>query len=347
VKVAGPNVTLHEVARHAQVHPSTVSRALNPATSALLTPETRERIRRSAEQLGYRPNAVARSLRANRTHTVAMVLPDITHSFFPPMVRGVGDELGARGYTMLLASTDNDPDKEAAVLESMLARQVDGLVVATAGGDATTIAQLYDNGRPFVLVHRMVAGLDVPAVISDDRKGTRLVTAHLVALGHRQIAELSGPHRLFSGALRHEGVVAGLARAGAPLDPQLSVETTALSIEAGREATRRLLRRGPVPTAVVCGDDLLALGCLDVLGEHSLRVPEDVSVTGYNDMPMVDRLAVPLTTIRVSSQQMGMTAGRLLTDLLTDGPRPVPALRLLDVKLVVRASTAPPPASRR
>jgi LacI family transcriptional regulator, galactose operon repressor len=352
-------VTLRQVAQDAEVHPSTVSRALNDATSGLVAPDTRERIRRSAEQLGYRPNAVARSLRANHTHTVAMVLPDITNPCCPLVVRGVADELErlaaatrARGleghdYTMLLASTDDDPNKEAAVLESMLARQVDGLVLASSGGDATTIAQLCGSERPFVLVDRMVAGLDVPAVTSDDRKGGRLVAAHLVAHGHRRIAELSGPRWLLTGAMRHEGLVEGLARAGAPLDPFLSVETTTLCVQAGWEATRELLRRGPAPTAVVCGDDLLALGCMDVLAEHGLRVPEDISVTGYNDMPRVDRLAVPLTTIRVSHHQMGVTAGRLLAHLLAGNPPPWPALRLLDVELVVRASAGPPCASSR
>ncbi len=333
-------VTLREVARHARVHPATVCRALNAATSALVAAETRERVRRSAEQLGYRPNVVARSLKASRTYTVAVVVPDVTHASFSPVVRGVGDELGARGYTMLVASTDDDPDTELAVLESMLARQVDGLVLAASGGQPAAIARLCASRRPFVLVHRVVTGVDVPAVLSDDRKGGWLVAAHLVALGHRRIAELSGPRWLLTWAMRHEGLVAGLARAGVPLDPLLSVETSAPCVQAGQEAMRELLRRGPPPTAVVCGDDLLALGSMDVLAQHGLGVPEDVSVTGYNDMPMVDRLAVPLTTVRVPQRRMGVAAGRLLANLLVGSPPLRPALRLLDVELVVRASTA-------
>lgn len=303
-EMGSQKVTVRDVARRAGVHPATVSRALNQTSSMLVNAATRERVYRSAEQLGYRPNAVARSLRVNHTNTVAVVEPDITNPYCPLVVRGVADELDRlmaatrarghqdQGYTMLLVSTGDDPDKQAAVLESLLARQVDGLVLIASGSHATTIMRLCDSGRPFVLVHGMAAGLDVPAVTSDDRKGGQLVADHLVALGHRRIAELSGPRWLSTGGRRHNGLVEGLARAGAPLDPVLSVESTAVCIEAGRQAARELLRRGPTPTAVVCGDDLLALGCMDVLAQHRLHIPGNVSLIGYNDLPMVDRLAV-------------------------------------------------------
>src|SRR3954465_12520081 len=177
--VRSPSVTLRAVARAARVHPGTVSRALNVETRGLVNEETAERVMRAAEELGYRPNPIARGLKTNRSFTVGVLLPDLTNPLFPPIVRGIEDRLGAAGYTSLIANTDNDPDRERQDFEAMRARQVDGFITATARLDREFLNETESHEQPIVLVNRRLEGASLPAVSADDREGARLAVEHV------------------------------------------------------------------------------------------------------------------------------------------------------------------------
>jgi len=182
--------TLKDVAEAAGVHSATASRALNPDTRAAVNAETARRVLKAAESLGYRANPIARSLKTARTRTVGLLIPDLTNPLFPPIVRGADDVLSERGYTALIASTDNDPERERRLVDSLVSRQVEGLIVATARLDHPLLEQLHAEGIKIVLINRRSESLDVPSVVPDDASGVTQAVEHLVQLGHTRIAHL-------------------------------------------------------------------------------------------------------------------------------------------------------------
>jgi LacI family transcriptional regulator len=332
--------TLRDVARLAQVHPGTVSRALNEETRALVNPETARRVIEAAQALGYQANPIARGLKTNRSYTVGVLIPDLMNPLFPPIVRGIQDGLEQAGYTPLLANTDNDPEREAMDLRAMRARQVDGFITATARRDHGVLQGIMDAGVPVVLVNRRMDDAALPSVTSDDRAGIALAVEHLVGLGHTRIAHLGGSQALSTGRARALGFRDALARAGLDVDaPVLTGE--AFTSHEGERLCRELLEQGPAPTAIVAGNDLMALGCIDVLRDAGLECPGDVSLVGYNDMPFADRFVPPLTTVRVPHYEIGAAAAALMLETLT-APGGEPRQVQLPAELVVRSSTAPP-----
>ena len=326
----------------AGVHPATASRALNAATRSLVRPATVERVREVAAELGYQVNPIARSLKTSRSETIGVLIPDLTNPLFPPIVRGVEDVLTRHGYTALIANTDNDPARAAASFGAMQARQVDGFIVATARLQDPLLQDAVERDVPMVLVNRLTEDLEVSSVRGDDAAGISRVVAHLVELGHRQIGHLAGPLATSTGVVRQRAFTSAMHQHG--LDPAAVVVAESFSEAAGHRATLGLLAEHS-PTAVVAGNDLLAIGCYDALQELGLRCPDDVSVVGFNDMPLIDRLSPPLTSVRVPQQELGVEAGRLLVDRLR-GRIVTPRAVLLPVALVVRGSTGPPPGVR-
>jgi LacI family transcriptional regulator len=344
-KLAGP-ATLRDVARVAGVHPGTVSRALNPQTRGLVNERTARRVQAAAEELGYRPNPIARGLRTNRSNTVGVLVPDLLNPLFAAVVRGIEDGLREAGYTPLIANTDNDAERERVAYEAMSARQVDGFIAATARRDHWLLADQVQSGPKLVLVNRRVDSDAIPAVTGDDHKGVRLAVEHLIELGHRRIAHLAGSQTLYTGWSRYEGFVDAMQAAGVAIDPGLVVYSNAFTEREGARCCSQLLERRRDFTAIVAGNDLLALGCYDALQARGLRCPDDVSVVGYNDMPFVDRFRPPLTTVRVPHYELGATAAELMLEQLQEHEAP-PRQLLLAPELVVRGSTAPvrrPPA---
>ena len=329
--------TLRDVARIAGVHPGTVSRALNPATEALVRDETVRRVRQVAEELGYRPNPLARGLKTNRTYTIGVIVPDIQNPLFPPIIRGLDDRLGQAGYTPLIANTDNDPDRERVDFEAMRTRAVDGFVTATARLDHELLDEVASVGVPLVLVNRRVEDGSLPSATADDRAGVRLAVEHLIELGHTRIAHLGGPQDVSTGHQRSEGFREAMQAAG--LDASLVRAGRAFTEPEGARLCEDLLAGGASVTAIVAGNDLMALGCYDVFAARGTRCPVDISVVGFNDMPFVDRFAPPLTTVRIPHYRIGVAAAELLLELLAgkeDGATEV----VLPPELIVRGSTA-------
>ena len=335
-------VTLREVARRAGVHAGTASRALNPQTRSLVNAATASKVIAAAEELGYRPNPMARGLKTNRSFTIGVLVPDLTNPLFPPIVRGIEDELATEGYTALLANSDNDRDKERLHFETMKDRQVEGFIMATAELDHPLVEDAIAADAPIVLVNRTVDSSRAFAVINDDRKGTALAVNHLVELGHMRIAHIVGPERYSTGKTRYRGFIDAMKAAGLKADRKLIRFTKTFVESEGARVFKQLLEDDSKDfTAVVAGNDLLALGCYDVLAEAGLSCPRDVSIVGFNDMPFLDKLRPPLTTIRIPHYELGARAAALLLNRLRD-PELEPVTVQLDPELVVRGSTARP-----
>jgi LacI family transcriptional regulator len=333
---AGERSTIQDVARAARVHPSTVSRVLNARPELLLRVETRERVVAAAERLGYRPSVLARSLRLRRTLTLGMLVPDIANPFFPPIIKGAEDVAHERGYTLVLCNTADVPEREATYLRVLRERQVDGALIASTRMADATITGLRADGFPFVLVNRATRGSSDLAVTVDNRHAAGEAIAHLAALGHRRIAQVAGPHTTATGAERVAGARRALLSRG--LDASVVVEAEAWSESAGYRAARRLLIADP-PTAIFGANDLIALGVLRAAREAGLRVPDDLSVVGFNDIG--ESALIDLTTVHVPQEEMGAAAARLLIGALER--EPIAERRVvLAARMVVRGSTAAP-----
>lgn len=338
------SVTLRDVAREAGVHPATASRALNETTRPLVNEDTARRVLRAASHLGYRPNPIARGLKTNRSTTVGVLLPDLTNPLFPPIVRGIEDRLAEAGYTAVLANTDNDPEKERVHVEMMRGRQVEGFILATAERNDPLIDDLMSSRTPVVLVNRTVENESAHAVVADDHLGSKMAVDHLLSLGHTRVAHIMGPERLSTARNRLEGFTAAMRAAGAEVDQALIHAAGAFTEAEGARAFRMLLEAKVPFTAVFAANDLLALGCLDVMEEKGIICPLQVSVVGYNDIPFLDKLRPALTTIRIHQYEIGVRAANLLLARLAD-PAARPQTLKLEPEFVERASTAPPPDS--
>jgi LacI family transcriptional regulator len=333
--------TLRDVAQQAGVHPATASRALNPQTRSLVNEETASRVIKVAEELGYRPNPIARSLKTARSGTIGLVIPDLTNPLFPPIVRGIEDVLGPGGYSAWIVNTDNDPERERSQIDSLRSRHVEGLIVATARLKHALLDELHEQGMPMVLINRRLQSNEVPSVTPDDAAGASMAVAHLVSLGHTRIAHIAGPQDTSTGLVRTRGYRDALHDHGLDDDPALVATCSYWTEAEGARALRELLDSGASFSAVLAGNDLLALGCYDVLEERGLACPGDLSVMGFNDMPFIDKLRPPLTSVRVPHYQVGAEAARMLIETLQD-PTRHPRSVLLPLTMKARQSTAPP-----
>jgi LacI family transcriptional regulator len=338
-----PAPTLRDVAEAAGVHAATASRALNPATRGLVNADTARRVIKVAESLGYRPNPIARGLKTAKSGTVGIVLPDLMNPLFPPIVRGIEEVLEPAGYSGLIVNTDNDPGREEWQIDHLRSRQVEGLIVATARVDHPLMRQLHREGVVMVMVNRRPEGVDVPSITPDDAAGVELAVRHLAGLGHTRIAHVAGPQSTSTGVSRARAFRGAVRDLGLDDDPALVTTADSWGEAAGAEGLRRLLEAGVEFTAIFAGNDLIALGCYDVFFERGIECPAEMSVVGFNDMPFLDKLRPPLTTISIPHQQIGAEAARLLLDAIADPTRPARSV-LLPLSLVVRGSTAPPAA---
>lgn len=336
--------TLRDVAREAGVHISTASRALNEATRTELSTKTAERVIAAAERLGYRPHPLARGLRTNRTLSVGMVVPDLISPFIPPILAGAQHILSEGGYSLLIGSDDDSSPRTKSAIDTFLEQRVDGLIVANAQLEFTLPDAVLRDETPTVLVGRSTRSGTFPAIVGDDHAALSLVVRHLVQLGHTKIAHIAGPLDISTGLFRRDGFVRAVTDQGLEPSDCTVYEAGSFHSEDGHAACARLLDSGNGYTAVIAANDLLALGCIDAVRERGLNVPADVSVTGYDDIALVDRLDPALTTISLPYEEMGTMAGRLLLDLLAAEDRAIETSiepTRLAPTLVIRSSTGP------
>lgn len=334
-------ITIIDVAKAASVHPSTVSRVLNARADLAVLPETRARVIAAAKRLGYRPSQLARSLRMQRTFTLGMLISNLTNPLFPPIIKAVDDTGLKHGYNLVLCNTEDKSDREANYLRVLGERHVDGLLIASSFTVETTLAGLRREHFPFVLVNRGARRSDDLSVQPDNAGGMAQAVRHLVELGHRRIGIVAGPQSTTTGHDRLEGGRAALRRHRIRLEDELVAVAEGFAEENGYQAARRLLRASEPPTGVLCANDLIALGTQRAARELGLDVPGDLSIVGFNDIPLADLLNPPLTTVHVPMHEMGVRAATLLIRVIEGAP--IERRReVLETELIVRGSTAAP-----
>jgi LacI family transcriptional regulator len=333
-------VTLRDIAAATGVHVSTVSRALDPATAVSLSEELVKRIRATAAAMGYRRNHIASSLRTQRSMTVGVVIPDISNWIFPPMVRGIERVLEDAGYAAFIVNTDNIPAREERLLAVLRERGVDGILHAAVLRDSPAISVLADEGVPVITLNRRVEPARIPFVVNDEDAGIRMMLGHLVEQGHTQIAAISGPQSLSTGMIRERALLAALADMGLRQPACSHAEAEEFTEAEGRRCCAELFDRGAHFTAVLCANDRLALGALSEIQARGLSCPGDISLTGFNDMPFLDRIPPGLTTIRIEQAEAGSVAAGLLVRMMRG--EEVPQETVLPVKMIRRGSVIPP-----
>jgi len=329
------HVTMRDVAREAGVSVNTVSRAL--AGKPDVSPETRARVLEVAERLGYRPNKLARGLRSNKTFTLGVIVTDIANPFFAELVKGVEEAARGRGYSILLGDTGEDPAKEEAAIQVMMAERVDGLLITPVQSSRQALEEVMDSGFPVVLMGRYFPDLEAPFVVTDDVHGAIMAVEHLIALGHEHIGHVAGPLHISSARDRLLGYRKALEAHGIPLRDDYVLQG-AVTLEDGYIAGKKLLKLNPLPTAVFAYSDFVAVGIMQAILEAGLRIPEDVSLVGYDDIVFSAYTKVPLTTIRIPKRKLGKEAVHLLISRLGNR-RNIPSHKKLKVDLVVRDST--------
>jgi LacI family transcriptional regulator len=332
-------VTLKELARRAGVHASTISRVANNDPRLRISPDKRAQIESLLRETEYRPNGVARGLKLRQSLVVAVVIPDITNPFFAALFRGIEDGAAPRGYNVLLCNTDGSPERQRSHLHSLTARRVDGVILASSFVKDPSVRWLRHHGLPYVLVNRFSDDGADPFVGSDDLLGGRFATHHLVALGHRRIAHLAGQSTVSTGILRRRGYLDALSQAGLPADPALIVESGYME-DGGARAAERLLTSANPPTAIFAVTDMAAIGAMRQARRMGRRIPQEVAIVGYNDIPLATRLDPALSTMHVPIHEFGTVAAQLLLEEIDTG-KITPRRVVFNPELVVRGSTVP------
>jgi DNA-binding LacI/PurR family transcriptional regulator len=333
--------TIKDVAEHAGVSVSTVSYVLNDSGS--VAPERRSRVLDAVRILEYSPNESARNLRRHGASTIGMVVPELTNSFFAMVTEGVQRAASARDVLVVLVAPETTEQPEEKQVELLRRQRVDGVIYLSGTGSMP--ASIYDLARsgPVVLVDEQIPGLDLPAVVSDSRRGAREVTAHVLQQGHRRVAVIGGPPALWTSQQRLAGYREAFAGVG--LDPdEVPAFAGDYRQQSGRQFAARALETDPGLTALICANDLMAVGAMEHCREVGLRIPDDVSVVGFDDLPLSAMLTPRLTSVRQPAHDMGFQAASLLFDIIDNGQSgPADAL---PVTVQLRDSVAPPGRDR-
>lgn len=328
--------TLLDVARRAGVSPMTVSRVVNG--SGVVSPKLRARVQQALAETGYVPNTLARNLRARRTDTIALVLPDMTNPFFTTLAHGVETAAREAGYSLLLANSDEREDEEERLVPMLLQRQVDGILVVPAGHGGETIRVCREREVPLVIVDRRPEAPGADVIRGDSEGGAYELGRLLIGLGHRQMAVLSGPAAVPTAADRVAGFTRAVAEAGllAPI-----VRYGSFSIASGHDLAISVMGATPRPTALFAANNFIAIGVQHALAELGLRVPDDVAVVGFDDLPQAMVTFPFLTVVAQPAFEMGQRSVALLLDRMANADRPF-CDEVLPAELVVRASSGGP-----
>jgi LacI family transcriptional regulator len=328
---------MKDVAHRARVSVATVSHVLNGTRP--VAPSTQERVLAAIDELGYERNMLARGLKMKRTHTLGLLVSDIQNPFFTAVVRGVEDTALARGYHLFLCNTAEDPQREDDYVRELRKKQVDGLLVASSAPRLEPAHEIRHLDLPVVFLDREVTGVEGDTIRVDNRKGMRLATEHLVGLGHTRVGMVSGPLDKTSGFERYQGLKEALSDLGAELDDAL-VRYGGFKLAGGREAAGELLEVSRPPTALVVANNLMTLGALLAIRERGWRIPEDLSVVGFDDMEWAALMNPPLTTIAQPAYEMGQRAVKMLFERMDDNR--AQERIFLEPRCIVRESTGPP-----
>jgi LacI family transcriptional regulator len=328
-----PNIS--DVARQAGVSTVTVSRVLNNALN--VKPATRRRIEEAIRELAYVPDVAARSLRSKRTHSLALILPDITNSFWTTVARGVEDAAQSSGYAVLLCNTDENCAKQLRYLELVLSRRVDGVIIAPFDSDVQNVRALHDREIATVLIDRRIEGWETDSVRGDSVGGAQALVRHLVGLGHRRIAMITGPAITSTAQDRVAGYLAALKEAGIRPDPAL-IRRGEFRAASGEQLMGQLLDEGLGPTAAFAANNAIAMGVIDAAARRGLRIPRDLALVCFDDFDAASHLFPFLTVAVQPAYEMGVRAAQLLLSRVEAGAAPAPRHVLLPTRLVIRHS---------
>ena len=329
-------ITRNDVAKLAGVSPSTVSYVLNDGPRQV-SAELRERVLEAVEELDYSPSDVARSLRSSKTKTLGLMVTDPHDSFYGDIIRAVERVCFEQGYAVILCHTSNHLEREMRYAQVLRNRQVDGVIAHSIAPDLEPLMLLERAGIPTIVLER--SSDDLICLNSDDIQGGYLATRHLLDLGHTRMGTITREDMSTSQG-RIDGHKQALAEAGIAFDSQL-VEYDTWGFEAGANSAERLLNLPDPPTAILTHDDNVAVGAMKAIHDYGLRIPDDISVVGYDDVEVAAFVVPPLTTIAVPKYEMGKRAAELMLNLLSGEEAPEPKTIVLSVELIVRESSGP------
>ena len=342
-KSPGKAATVVDIARELGISPMTVSRVVSGHQQ--VSDDTRRRVLAKVKELNYRPNRSARSMVTGRSNMIGLVIPDISHSFYAEITRGIQDVIEQHGFNLLLCNTNRDPETELREIEALLSARVDGLIIASERPEPSwkSYAQLKQQGVRFVLIDRFFEKLACPVFATDDFEAGRLATAHLLQLGHRRIAHIQGPP-ISAARLRLDGYLRALKSAGIKANEEWIVPGN-FRLAESREAARFLLCLRNRPTAIVAANDNSAFGAIRACREAGLTVPENISVAGIGNVEGEQHPNPFLTTIHWDRLELGRAAGRaLLAGIQSNLPMEA-GRTVFPPSLLIRQSSGPPPAS--
>ncbi len=327
--------TIRQVAKLAGVAPITVSRVINNA--GYISAETRQKVEAAVSQLGYVPNTLSQSLRWKQTGMLALVLTDVTNPFWTTVARGVEDAASEAGYHVILCNTDESPQKQEEYLTALLQKRVDGMLLVPARDDLEDIQRVQMLKVPLVVLDRRLSQPVADAVRCDSESGAYQLTRLLLERGHRQIALLTGPEHVATATDRVTGYRRALRAAGLDSDGE-SVFYGAFTIQSGQDMARQALALNPRPTAIFAGNNFIAIGMMQTLREAGIRVPEEISVVGFDDLPASLLLDPFLTVAAQPAYEMGREATNLLIKRLAGDGAQAPQEVVLPVEIVERKS---------
>ena len=328
------SVSLRDVAKAAQVSVGTVSNVLN--RPEVVAPMTLARVQEIIKDLGFVPNGFARHLRSGHSRTLGLIVPDVANPFFTEVARGVEDAASKRDYAVFLCNSDESSAKEDRYVKVLIQQQVRGVLITPADVKADRLDLMRERGIAVTLLDRELKGRKQCSVSVDDVHGGQIAIEHLTGLGHTYIAWVSGPESIPQVADRGAGVAKAATVANATIE---TIRVPFMNAAKGEEAAKKIIELDKMPTAIFCANDLLALGVMRVLLENKIRIPEQVSILGYDDIAFAPSAAVPLSSIAQPSYQMGVTAADLLLNECEDGGSHEHQQIRFQPQLVERAST--------
>ncbi|MGA7316615.1 MAG: LacI family DNA-binding transcriptional regulator [Silvibacterium sp.] len=336
-----PNMTIRmkDIADDLGLSVVTVSKVLRGHPD--IGEETRERVLRRVKELDYQPNTLARSLVTGRSYLIGLVVPDLLHPFFAEVAKALSTAIRQKGYSLIISSSEEDPELERREIRQLIARRLDGIAIASTGTSVEQFELMNRKKEPFVLIDRDFPGISANFVGIDDEAAGRIATAHLLDIGCQRVAHIRGPE-YSTGTGRFEGYRNALLHQGLPCLEDYVVSRSIVdtnSLEQGAEAMRILLRRNPRPDGVFCYNDPLAIGALNAIFEEGLRVPDDIAVIGCGNLHYDSFLRVALSSIDQHSSEVGQRTADILLNLIESKEMPRGRSCILEPALVARAST--------
>lgn len=333
--------TINDVAGRAQVSVTTVSHVIN--RTRRVDPQTEMRVRQAMAELGYRPNILARGLRRRETRTLGLIVPDNSNPCFAELARAIEDAGFAQGYSVILCNSDRSEAKEDAYIELLLSKQVDGIILISATHDRRKFKSILDAGIPAVAAGRDLSDFPFDCILIDNDQGGYMIGRYLAELGHRRMACIASPHDGLPSGDRLVGLRRALDEAGIPLDDRLVIRGD-FTYEGGQRVMAELLDREPRLTAVFAANDRMAIGAMNYLWRVGRRIPDHVSIVGFDDIPIAAFTCPPLTTVAPPKAEFAQLCISLLLERIAQ-KRTTPARVLLPTQLVIRESCCPPSTS--